>query len=650
MVPYSDLYDAVGYATEVYVVVTDIKNLDDPCADVPELAWENGIKLSQLVEGQMYKLDLSSVQAAQAAFSVKAENDLGYKARVSAVAYSYCEETDEYLVGEATKQLAAAYVAETMVPYSDLYDAVGYATEVYVVVTNIENLDKKEYAYKTIEEYICDGETYVDPITNEAHVISSLVPASQSWTTTKTINDQLDSVYTFVITPIVAPEAMTVELMATIPGATPALVAGEEVDVTGTIEAILAYYQNNDTEAIADVLTVTWTSGTGVVLDCEETTHTMTLLVEAGCDFVVPATLTFDVTPVDVETTSISETICEGESYTWAENNVTYTEGGTYTVTLTNEAGCVVKEATLVLTVNPVSTEEFTETACESYEWHGTTYTESGDYTFEEDCRTEILHLTITGPSISDVVENVTVCSGDTYSWNGATYDAAGTYTVTLTNAAGCDSIATLQIYIADADNDPTYDNLDAVGKYGDRLLLLNLNRLNELAAEGTIPAVPAANDVTWYRVVGDRDKIADILNGTSADPDEEMPNSNSYYYNNPDGAPLQAGLYYALLEIPGEPCNIYMRTEVVELGESASLAPQLMPTIARPEHTLRLVNLNPNAVSEIRVYNTTGELLESYTSTQATEFMMKAANLQGYYMVEVQTEADKVTLRYIVK
>ena len=259
------------------------------------------------------------------------------------------------------------------------------------------------------------------------------------------------------------------------------------------------------------------------------------------------------------------------------------------------------------------------------------------------------LNLTVL-PEVGDSVEYDTICPGETLEWHGKPYTEAGTYHETLTNENGCEYQATLHLYVADADNVPEYDNLDAVGKYGDRLLLLNLNRLNELATAGTIPAVPNAANVTWYRVNGERDLIADILNGRG--DDEAMPNSNSYYYNNADGSPLMAGNYYVLMNLPGAEgeCPIYLRSVEVELGQSASLAPQLVPTIASPNADLRLLNLNPSAVTEIRVYKTTGDLQAVYTASEVADFMFKAATTSGYYMVEVQSDGEKVTLRYIVK
>ena len=92
-------------------------------------------------------------------------------------------------------------------------------------------------------------------------------------------------------------------------------------------------------------------------------------------------------------------TICAGETYEF--NGQTYTTAGTYTATLVNAAGCD-STATLVLTVNQ--------------------------------------------PTSSTT--DVTVCYGETYEFNGQTYSATGTYTATLTNAAGCDSVATLNLTV----------------------------------------------------------------------------------------------------------------------------------------------------------------------------------------------------------
>uniref|UniRef100_UPI0031377AFF T9SS type A sorting domain-containing protein n=1 Tax=Fluviicola taffensis TaxID=191579 RepID=UPI0031377AFF len=95
------------------------------------------------------------------------------------------------------------------------------------------------------------------------------------------------------------------------------------------------------------------------------------------------------------------------------------------------------------------STSTLSETECGSYTWHGTTYSTSGAYTWTgtnaAGCDSIVtLNLTITQPSTSTLSE--TECGS--YSWHGTTYTTSGAYTWTGTNAAGCDSIVTLNLTI----------------------------------------------------------------------------------------------------------------------------------------------------------------------------------------------------------
>ena len=884
----TSVYDVDGYA---YIYVEKVTCV--PCENIEEIDLTKDLLLSQFQSNTWYKVDLAKVTGD---LSVHFVNDLTCAASVTAYTYATCDtaniENEIPLHEVENREIALGFDTLATCSYdrfldqTSVYDVDGYA---YIYVKEVQTT--KHPGYAVIKDTICDGATYVDPITNEEHVIASYEPFTWTWTSTKSVSPCIDSVYTFEITPIVAPDTITVAFLEEI-GAMPKLEAAKMVDVTGTIETILKHYEDNTSETVAPVTNVYWTAGHEALLDCDQTSHSMSLVVEAGCGFEVPATLTFPVTPATrprgdvfaptlchddeykwngvtysiangnvvvganadvvypndaacdekVDTLRLTvlpkpievitdTTICHGESITWIDGNVynstiqgksyskpfaghtcdsivgtlnltvlpkpdpivvkdticpgeskdwngeIYDKAGSYTITLEDVAGCD-SIVTLHLTVLPEPIEVITDTTIchgesitwidgnvynstiqgksyskpfaghtcdsivgtlnltvlpkpdpivvkdticpgESKDWNGEIYDKAGSYTITlEDvagCDSIVtLHLTVLpepievitdttichGESITwidgnvynstiqgksyskpfaghtcdsivgtlnltvlpkpeDIVEYDTICSGDTLEWypnpNDLNvkfeYTKAGTYYHdTLTNENGCEYTATLHLYVADADNVPEYDNLDAVGKYGDRLLLLNLNRLNELATADIIPAVPNAANVTWYRVNGERDSIADILNGRG--DDEAMPNSNSYYYNNADGSPLMAGNYYVLMNLPGAEgeCPTYLRSVEVELGQSASLAPQLVPTIASPNADIRLLNLNPSAVTEIRVYNTTGDLQAVYTASEVADFMFKAATTSGYYMVEVQSDGEKVTLRYIVK
>ena len=143
------------------------------------------------------------------------------------------------------------------------------------------------------------------------------------------------------------------------------------------------------------------------------------------------------------------ETVTACDSYTW--HGTTYTaSNSTATFTGTNAAGCD-SVVTLHLTINYSNTGVETVTACDSYTWHGTTYTASNSTstftgTNAAGCDSVVtLNLTINYSNTG--VETVAAC--DSYTWHGTTYTASNsTATFTGTNAAGCDSVVTLNLTI----------------------------------------------------------------------------------------------------------------------------------------------------------------------------------------------------------
>ena len=613
-VSYKELTDMIGQAEVLYVQVTDITvTIVDPCADIPEIDWTKGIKLSQLQEGAMYKLNVASVHEGKTDVMVSVENDLTCKTRVAASAYYDCQDDETFFEGAYAFELGAK---EYVVKYDEFQDYVAeYIEYVYVRVDKIE-CDQPCYETTTIlVDSVCDGKEFIDPITGEQHIISTLIPSTLTWNDTIVKEEGCDSIYTIVVDPIVAPDMLTKEELVAIGGA-PVLVAGEVVVTDGTEAIIVAHYNGMQSDKnIAHVDSVVWTAGAGAKLACDAVEHTMVLTVYAGCEFVKFATYTFDVIPVGV--VELTETACD--SYEW--HGETYTVSGDYTY----EDGCY-KEI-LHLTINKTEVVELTETACESYEWRGETYTESGDYTYEGDCYKEILHLTI---KKTEVVE-ITVTECHAYTWRGETYTVSGDYTY----EGDCyKEILQLTIEGQIPENNPELAEAEAVAKYGNRLVMLHLNNFVEKYGW-----TPAAGDVMWYQVNGDVD--------TSWEVENDTPLGTGYYIDSQEG---YTGEVYAVINASTEDkCQNIYRTKVIALVP-AGQAPKLMPTIARPSEDLHLMNLNPSNVTEVRVFNTSGELMATYQAEEASEFVFKAATLPGYYMVEVQHNGEQTTLRYIVK
>ena len=173
-------------------------------------------------------------------------------------------------------------------------------------------------------------------------------------------------------------------------------------------------------------------------------TYTAHLLNAAGCDSI--ATLNLTVKLPSSSTTNAA--ICQGNTYLF--NRTVYTAAGTYMSHLLNAVGCD-SIATLNLVIKFPSTSNTRKTICSRdlpFVWNGLVFNAAGIQTAfltnVAGCDSiAILELMVNKTSVS--TSNITTCPyALPYVWNSVPYNAAGTYTVRLTNAKGCDSIATL--------------------------------------------------------------------------------------------------------------------------------------------------------------------------------------------------------------
>lgn len=172
---------------------------------------------------------------------------------------------------------------------------------------------------------------------------------------------------------------------------------------------------------------------------------------QGGCDstFVLNLTLHFSevLDPVSIEA-------CD--SYNW--HGTTYNSSGLYQYPTTNQYGCDLTEQ-LQLTIYESETVNLDPiTVCDSYSWHGRDYTESGvaifDTVNQHGCNLQyILPLTINHSDTLDW-EPATEC--DSYLWFGQTITETGQYTHMSTTPQGCDRLERIFITI----NHSTIDTL----------------------------------------------------------------------------------------------------------------------------------------------------------------------------------------------
>jgi hypothetical protein len=201
---------------------------------------------------------------------------------------------------------------------------------------------------------------------------------------------------------------------------------------------------NTGTDVITACDSYTWIDGNTYITSNNTATYTLTNA--AGCDSVVTLDLTIN------SSNTGTDVITACDSYTWIDGNTYITSNNTATYALTNAAGCD-SVVTLDLTINSSNTGTDVITACDSYTWiDGNTYTASNNsatYTLTNAAGCDsVVTLDLTINSSNTGTDVITAC--DSYTWiDGNTYTASNnSATYTLTNAAGCDSVVTLDLTI----------------------------------------------------------------------------------------------------------------------------------------------------------------------------------------------------------
>ncbi|HBG70525.1 MAG: hypothetical protein A2W93_03660 [Bacteroidetes bacterium GWF2_43_63] len=331
------------------------------------------------------------------------------------------------------------------------YSAAGVYTKTYSTIhgcDSIYTLNLSEVAgYSFSENHsICSGDSY----TWQGNTYNS----AGTYTATYVSSTGCDSTYTLNLT--VNPNYVTLSGVEVCNGESYTW-RGNDYSVAGT------YYDSLLTQSGCDsvfVLNLTvnpsYVTLSGVEVCNGESyfwrgdTYTATgtyydsLLTQTGCDSVFVLNLT--VNPSYVTLSEIE--VCMGESFFWRGN--TYSTAGTYYDSLLSQSGCD-SVFVLNLTTNPTYSFNENHAICsgESYTWHGTTYTASGNYqkhyTTIHGCDSTYTLSLVVHPTYH-FNDNEAICQGSSYNWHGTTYSSPGVYTKSYTTIHGCDSIYTLNL------------------------------------------------------------------------------------------------------------------------------------------------------------------------------------------------------------
>ena len=228
-------------------------------------------------------------------------------------------------------------------------------------------------------------------------------------------------------------------------------------------------------------VTFAWTGPNGFTSNFQNPVIGNATTAKSG-DYIVVVTETAtgctaaDTATVAVKMPSTGDTVAVAcETFTWHGETYTQTPTTAPTFTMTNAVGCD-SVVTLLLTINHKTYGDTTAIECETFTWHGETYTESTNtptftMTNVAGCDSVVtLHLTINNPVHTAIT--VEQCGG-TYTWtsgNGTTYSTSGTYTYSHQDANGCTQVDTLHLTIHPLPGEVVLaakDNTSCVGSNG---------------------------------------------------------------------------------------------------------------------------------------------------------------------------------------
>jgi len=238
---------------------------------------------------------------------------------------------------------------------------------------------------------------------------------------------------------------------ATAPSIFPARVtdnAGTEFTINAANQVLPCEECSSDSSSISLLTCDNFTNPLGTIFT-QSGIYSYTLLNSAGCD----STIVLDLTIQTDTSTTTNLTICNAQlPFNW--NGLTFNGPGTQSLTLISLAGCD-SLAALNLSVLDQLISTTNVTACVAqlpYLWNGVTFNGAGSQsvtlTSIAGCDSiATLNLNVVNQLTS--TSNLAICDVQLpFIWNGIMFNAAGSQSSTLTNSAGCDSIATLNLSV----------------------------------------------------------------------------------------------------------------------------------------------------------------------------------------------------------
>lgn len=200
------------------------------------------------------------------------------------------------------------------------------------------------------------------------------------------------------------------------------------------------------TATINPVACESFVSPSGKYVWTSSNTYQDTIPNAGLCDSIITVNLTVNNSSQGL----IAETACN--AYTSPSGNHIWTTSGFFQDTIPNANGCD-SVITVSLTINNGTAETIQESACDAYTSPSGNYTWTTSGTYQDTilnaagCDSIItVNLTVTNSSLASIQD--TVCNTYTSPSGNYVWTATGTYQDTLLNANGCDSLITIDLTV----------------------------------------------------------------------------------------------------------------------------------------------------------------------------------------------------------
>ena len=414
-----------------------------------------------------------------------------------------------------------------------------------------------------------------------------------------------------------------------------------------------------------------------------------TLYYTSGCDS-IHGTLKLNVRKLTTEA-PLLDTICAGEEYDWYGTKIT--EAGVYYDTIQYVgSGCDSIARMLILTVNQPVTVEISETWClaaAQAEYPDLNITGTGDYTREGisavGCdSTTIYHITILSkpevPALGNLLFQPVVACGypiildsarvavaaelamtqaddiakvddfwfemqltPTSEFKQITSDVIMSYTeepiqIRLVLHTECDETiygdpVSYEVVKPSPEEIAEYGEMPAVSKYNNWLLMINVNKINEMGFD------VKEEDITWYQVINDIDPAGQHID------DKEV--GKGFYFT----ADMSlTGQYYAVIETDKteiNECGAILRTLVVKCTTDGKM--RLVPNTIHEGETMEVRNINPDENTTFWMYDRDGKLLEKHVSDGQEQYTIQPDQNAGVYLLRVVNGKQEESFKYVI-